>query len=118
MGQLANAKRSAIKSAFEAASGDVKGDVEPVFISARATKKDVLRAEVKPIGDTLDVRYWILDDELDDADVARVVHIAYLDVLTSHYWKNKVGGRYARTHLRLTNADSGSTTTMRYPDPE
>ena len=57
-------------------------------------------------------------DRAEESDGVVTMHIVYLDVLTAHYWKNEVGGRYARTNLRLTNADSGSTTTMRYPDPE
>lgn len=52
----------------------MRGDIEPTFER-----------------DTIDVRYTIIDPALDDADVVRIFHIAYLDVLTSHDWSNKTG---------------------------
>jgi hypothetical protein len=119
MGHHATAKRSAINLHFEAFGGDLKRDgAEPILVETRATKQLVISAEVSPRDDTLHVRYSILEAALDDDDAARILSIAYLDALTGHSWRNEVRGRYPRAHLRLTNADSGASTTIRYPDPE
>jgi hypothetical protein len=118
MGAFAGAKRNVVNQTFEASSGDMKGDAEPVFIERRDTRKDVLTGEVRREGDTIEFRYAVQDPTLDDADVARIFHIAYLDVLTRHHWYNTTGPKVSRTHLRLVNSTTGATTRTPYPDPE
>jgi len=118
MGAFAFAKRHAIKQAFDAGSGDMQGNVEPVVICSRRSGNDVATCEVLEAGDTLDVTYRLLDTALDDEDFARIFHIAYLDVLTSHYFYNKTHGHFADVHLKLSNSDSGVVTESQYPDPE
>ena len=118
MGELANAKRNAVRQTFEASSGDMKGDAEPIFIERRQDRKDAITGEVRSSGDTLEFRYTVVDPALDDDDVARIFHIAYLDVLTQHHWYNKTGPKVSRVQLRLINTATGATRTVRYPDPE
>lgn len=118
MGTFENAERSLLKDTFEATCGDKAGDVEPIFVMWRKNEINVLRGEVAEQGDTLDVQYTILDATIDDADAARILHIAYLDIFTSHDWYNEFGGRFPQLKLRLTNRDSGVTSTTSYPDPE
>ena len=62
----------------------MRGDIEPTIIEDRKTQKDVATAELRFERETIDVRYPVVDPALDDADVARIFHIAYLEVLTSH----------------------------------
>jgi len=118
MGDFASAKRHTIKQAFDAGSGDMRGDVEPVVICSRRSGNDVATCEVTEAGDTLKVSYRLLDPSLDDEDFARIFHIAYLDVFTSHHFYNKTHGRFAGVRLALSNADSGHATSSQYPDPE
>ncbi len=118
MGAFATAKRNVVSQTFEASSGDMKGDVEPIFIEHRKERKDVLTGELRQDQGTLELRYTIVDPALDDADVARIFHIAYLDVLTGHHWYNKNGPKFSRVQLRLVNAKTGATATTPYPDPE
>jgi len=118
MGDIASAKRHTIKQAFDAGSGDVRGDVEPVVICSRRSGNDVASCEVSEAGDTLEVTYRLLDPGLDDEDFARIFHIAYLDVFTSHYFYKKTHGHFAVVRLKLSNGDSGFVTTSQYPDPE
>lgn len=118
MGAFAAAKRNVVNQAFEASSGDMRGDVEPIFIEHRKERKDALTGEVRQEQGVLELRYTIVDPALDDADVARIFHIAYLDVLTRHHWYNKYGPKYSRVQLRLINAATGATATTPYPDPE
>lgn len=117
-GRYANAERRAIRAAFEATCGDLENGVEPVHIESRAARQNVVRGEVRYMNDVLDVRYRILDASLDDADARRLLLVAYLDVFTDHYWRKENVSRYQTLSLRMTNADTGATSTTRYPDPE
>ena len=118
MGNFASAARYVIDETFEAGSGDVRDDVEPIFIWSRRDRVDVLRGELREDHHTLELRYTILDSSLEDADVLRLFHIAYLDVLTNHHWFNKVHFYASRVRVRLVNAVTGVTATTDYPDPE
>jgi hypothetical protein len=118
MGTIASAKRSVIDRAFEASSGDMRGNIEPVFISGRPDGKDVATCEVRANGAILEVGFRLLGASLDDADFARVFAIAYLDVFTSHYWHNQTRPKLGATSLRFSNQDSGASWTIPYPDPE
>ena len=118
MGAFADAKRNVINQTFEASGGDKKGDAEPIFIEHRKERKDVVTGELRQDQDTLELRFAIVDPSLDDADVARIFHIAYLDVLTMHHWYNTNQSKFSRVQLRLINTKTGATSTTPYPDPE
>lgn len=118
MNKFVGAKRAEIKAAFEAGSGDMQGDVEPVFIEALASKTDAVKGELREQGNTLEFRYEIVDSGLNDEEVMRIFHIAYLDVLTMHYWYNETAASHASLYLRLINRSTGETSTCPYPDPE
>ncbi len=118
MGAFAAAKRNVIRETFEASSGDMKGDVEPIFIERRKDRQNVVTGELRQDQGTLELRYTVLDPSLDPDDVARVFHIAYLDGLTGHHWYNKNGPKFSRLQLRLIDAVTGATATVAYPDPE
>lgn len=114
----ANERRSLITQTFEASSGDVKNGVEPFFISWSKGGKDALVGEVTTDAGTMKVGYRLVDPTLTDADVPRVFHIAYLDVLTRHGWQNRAGGKYPGLKLELTNRETGTSVVAAYPDPE
>lgn len=109
MGEWATAKRAAIVKTFEAGSGDMRGDVEPVFIERRADRSDAITAELTRTGDTMRIAYR---SQLDADDVARVFVIAYLDALTGHHYQRQT------RHLVFVDTATGAERTMRYPDPE
>jgi hypothetical protein len=106
MGTWANAKRSEINKTFEAASGDMRGDVEPVFISRRADGQDVITGEKTMDGAVMTVAYQIVDGTLDDDDVAHIFAIAYLEVLTDGYYDEKV------TTIAMRNSATEATRTF------
>jgi hypothetical protein len=114
MGTWATAKRAAIVSKFESASGDMRGDVEPVFVMLRRSGADVLKGDKTVDGSTLRVAYTIVDDSLglDDADVARIFAVAYLDELVQHYYQSRT------KTIELRNTATGATQSFSYPDPE
>jgi len=119
MGEYTNAPRRIIHSKFEGTGGDLLPDgTEPMSVESKSTRTDVLTGKVRADGDTLDIRYRIVDASLDDGDARRLILIAYLDVLTAHHWHTKNQAKYPRTNLRFTNEHAGTTVTTPYPDPE
>jgi hypothetical protein len=92
MGEWANAKRHVIIKTFEAGSGDMQGDVEPIAIWRRdgSASDPVLRLEKTIDGTTMRVRYTVLHGPLDAEDVERLFVMTYLDELTIHYYRGKV----------------------------
>ncbi len=112
MGNFKNEKRRIILEQFEAMSGDMIGEIEPVFIERKSTKTDAITAEQTFADRVMTFRYKILDATLDDEDVPRIFHIAYLDHFTMNYYQEKV------KTVRYVNADTSVTTESYYPDPE
>ena len=106
MGTWATAKRSEIDAAFEAASGDMRGDVEPVFLVHRDGGEDAVTGEKTIDRTTMNVDYQILDPALDDDDVARIFAVAYLDVFTDNYYRDKVAT------IALRNRATGAARTF------
>ncbi|HEV8550849.1 MAG TPA: hypothetical protein VGQ57_17505, partial [Polyangiaceae bacterium] len=103
---------------FEATAGDVRDGVEPFFIVRRKDQKTVASGALRTVEATLEVEYALLDPTLDDADFERIFALVYLDVFTDHYFLNKLGPRFSRVFVRLSNRGSAFTTTVPYPDPE
>lgn len=99
MGNHQSASRSEIVSGFEAASGDMDGDEEPIFIFTRSDETDVLTGRVLQSERTMILRYHILG-VMDDADAIRLFEIAYLDRFTDHYYQSRCDT------IRYLNADS------------
>ncbi len=118
MGSFATEKRKKIKDTFEATSADLKNGAEPIAITWRKTKKNALTGELRTSGNTMRLDYRIVDPALEDDDVSRVFHIAYLDVFTSHHWRESVGGKFGALKLQLNNVATNLSMTMPYPDPE
>ena len=118
MGSFATEKRKKIKDTFEATSADLKNGAEPIFITWRKTRKNALTGEVRTSGNTLRLDYRIVDPALEDEDVPRVFHIAYLDVFTSHAWRERVRGKLGALKLQLNNVATNGSITVPYPDPE
>ncbi|MCX5748612.1 MAG: hypothetical protein NT062_39695 [Proteobacteria bacterium] len=106
MGKWAKAKRDTIVREFEAASGDMRGEIEPTFITARTTGEDVLAGEITRDGSTMRVAYR---SELDADDVAHVFAVAYLDELTMHHDRGKIAT------IVLVDQASGAERTIAYP---
>jgi hypothetical protein len=75
---------------FEAASGDMRGDVEPVFISRRATGGDVVRFAVVKDGRTLRCGYDVLDEMLSEHDARWLFIASYLKTLTGDHYADQV----------------------------
>ena len=119
MGKYATAKRKVIIDTFEAASGDMRDKVEPIFISLRSNGNDVLTGDLTTTGELMRVEYKLVGNTLDDDDVLKVFHIAYLDRLTSSFWQAEMiekKGMFVKLELELTNADTGVTKRMPYPE--
>lgn len=75
---------------FEAASGDMEGDVEPAFVSRRANGEDVLRLWLVRDGRTLLCRYEILDTDLSDQDARGLFVACYLKALTGDAYADDI----------------------------
>jgi hypothetical protein len=120
MGQFGNAPRGLIVRTFDGSCGDRQGDVEPAFIEWRNTHATAIEADLRKQGSTLEVRYRILDDALDDDDAKRIFLFAYLDVFARHAWRNANVGRFPSDSLKLSfvNEASGAASETPYPDPE
>ena len=112
MGTWATAKRSSISDTFEAGSGDMQGETEPVFIWRRdlSPKDAVIRATITRGSGKLHLAYTA--PGLDGDDVERIFHIAYLDVLTGHH------DQKATRSIVLLDEATGNQREIRYPDPE
>jgi hypothetical protein len=78
-----------VNAIFEAASGDVIDDVEPVFISKRATGEDVVRFDV-----TVDDRTLTAEAHpIHDVDIEELMILfceTYLRTLTDDYYADKI----------------------------
>jgi len=92
MGEWANAKRHVIIKTFEAGSGDMQGDVEPIKIWRRDGEPadPVLELKKTLDGTTMRVHYAVKQGPLDAEDVERLFVMTYLDELTIHYYRGKV----------------------------
>jgi len=112
MGTWATAKRSLIESTFEAGSGDMQGETEPVFIWRRdgSPKDAIITATIARGAGKLNFSYSA--QGLDGDDVERIFHIAYLDVLTGHH------DQKATRSIVLVDEATGNQREIRYPDPE
>jgi hypothetical protein len=109
MGTWATATRAAIVKTFEAASGDMRGEVEPIFISLRAGGADVLTGDKTIDGTAMHITYTIVDSSLDDHDLVRIFAVAYLDEFTCHYDRGDVAT------ITMRNAASGAERSFSYP---
>lgn len=112
MGMFETASRMEIDRTVEAASGDMVGEVEPVFLTRRADARDLVKMNKTMVGEVMRVTYRILEPSIDDADVARLFLVAYLDVFAGNYYRSKA------SKLVLENEESGQRRESPYPDPE
>jgi len=78
-------RRILLAEDFEAASGDMDGEVEPTFLARRSTGEDVVRAWLTQRDRLLQCEYEIVDQTLTDADVRWLFAVCYLKVLTNDY---------------------------------
>jgi hypothetical protein len=108
MGRVAQLSTSALLQEFEATLSDQENGADIVFLESREFG-DFASCLVRKHGPQIQVRYTILDDELDDADVEALFIRGYLEEFLQGTLRNSCG------EIAFENIATGVKRAVPYP---